>query len=113
MSETAGTWPRSWVIAAIVGGIGVLMALEIIEEPDMTMSEILFELIEPTILVMTAAAVVHLLGRMRRQHQEQMSLIRDLQVARSEGAQAVCSQTPALGCRLQGIDRGGDGAGSF
>jgi DNA-binding CsgD family transcriptional regulator len=87
MSEAARTWPRSWAILAIVGGIAALMALEIIEEPDMTLGEILFELIEPTILVLTAAAVVHLLGRMRRHHQEQLSLIRDLEVARSEGAQ--------------------------
>jgi DNA-binding CsgD family transcriptional regulator len=87
MSETAGTWPRSWAIAAIVGGIALLMGLEIIEEPDLTASEILFEMIEPTILVLTAAAVVHLLGRTRRQHQEQLSLIHDLEIARSEGAQ--------------------------
>jgi len=59
--------------------------LEIIEEPDMTWTEILFETLEPTLMVMTAAGVIHLLGRMQRQHQEQLSLVRDLEVARSEG----------------------------
>lgn len=34
-----------------------------------------------------AAGVVYLLGRVRRQHQEQMTLMRDLEVARTEGAQ--------------------------
>ena len=87
MSRSGGTWSRGWAVAAIIGGISLLMTLEIIEEPEMTLNEILFELIEPTILVLTAAAVVHLLGRMQRQHQEQMSLMRDLEVARSEGAQ--------------------------
>jgi DNA-binding NarL/FixJ family response regulator len=77
---------RGWAIAAIVGGIGLLIGLEIWEEPEMTLRQILFELIEPTILVLTAASVVHLLGRTRSQHQEQLALIQDLEVARSEGA---------------------------
>ena len=87
MSEAAkGTISRGWAIAAILLGITLLMTLEIIEEPDMTLSEILFELIEPTLIVMTAAGVIHLLGRVQRQHQEQLSLVRDLEVARTEGA---------------------------
>jgi len=78
-----------WILplAAVVLGVGLLMTLEVIEEPDMTAGEILFELVEPTLIVMTAVGVVYLLGRVRRQHQEQMTLIRDLEVARSEGAQ--------------------------
>jgi DNA-binding CsgD family transcriptional regulator len=72
---------------AVVAGVGLLMTLEIIEEPEMTLGEILFELVEPTLIVMTAAGVVYLLGRVRRQHREQMSLMRDLEVARAEGAQ--------------------------
>jgi len=87
MSDSNGTWSRGWAIAAILGGIGLLMTLEILEEPEMTLNEILFELIEPSIMVLTAAAVVHLLSRMKRQHQEQLSLVRDLEVARAEGAQ--------------------------
>lgn len=80
------TISRAWAVAAIIGGIGVLIGREIWEEPDMTLTDILFELIEPTILVVTAAAVVHLLGRVRSQHQEQLALIKDLDVARAEGA---------------------------
>jgi DNA-binding CsgD family transcriptional regulator len=37
--------------------------------------------------VLTAAGVVYLLQRTKRQHEEQLSLLRDLEVARSEGAQ--------------------------
>ena len=86
MSKERG-FGKFWAIAAVVTGIGLLMTLEIIEEPDMTMGEILMELVEPTLIVMTAAGVVHLIGRMNRQHQEQLSLVRDLEVARAEGAQ--------------------------
>jgi DNA-binding CsgD family transcriptional regulator len=85
--DEASPWGRVLAVAAIVSGIGLLIGLEIWEEPDMTLGEILFELIEPTLIVMTAAGVVYLLDRTRRQHQEQMTLIRDLEVARAEGAQ--------------------------
>jgi DNA-binding CsgD family transcriptional regulator len=87
MDESTSRWGWVWALAAVVAGVGLLMTLEIIEEPDMTLGEILFELVEPTLIVMTAVGVVYLLGRVRRQHEEQMSLMRDLEVARAEGAQ--------------------------
>ncbi len=81
------SWRPIWVAVAIIVGVGVLITLEIIEEPSLTLSDILLELLEPTLIVMTVAAVVYLLGRMDRQHHEQLSLLRDLEVARSEGVQ--------------------------
>ena len=87
MDEAPSRWGWVWALLAVVAGIGLLITLEIIEEPDMTPGEILFELVEPTLIVMTAAGVVYLLGRVRRQQREQLTLIRDLEVARSEGAQ--------------------------
>lgn len=86
MPDLTGRWGIVWAALAILGGIGLLIALEIAEEPDLTPTEILFELIEPTLIVTTAAGVVYLLLRTRRQHEEQLSLIRDLEVARAEGA---------------------------
>ena len=80
-------WWRWWGLFACIAGIGLLIGLEIYEEPDLTPSEILFELIEPTLIVLTAAGLIHMMGRMRSQHQEQLALIRDLEVARTEGAQ--------------------------
>lgn len=79
-------WHPAWIVAAILAGIGVLMALEIIEEPEMTFGQILMELAEPTFIVLAVAGVVHLLGRMNRQHREQLTLMRDLETARAEGA---------------------------
>ncbi len=87
MAVLSGRWRTSWAIAAIVAGVTLLMALEIIEEPDLTRPQILMELIEPLLLVLTGAGVVYLLLRSRLQHEEQLSLIRDLEVARTEGAQ--------------------------
>jgi DNA-binding NarL/FixJ family response regulator len=76
-----------WAMAAVIAGIAGLMTLEIIEEPDMSWDQILMELAEPTLIILTVAAVVHLLGRMKRQYREQLSLMQDLEVARAEGAQ--------------------------
>lgn len=87
MSETVSSWGRVWAILAIVGGIGLLITLEIIEDPHMTLGDILMELVEPSLTVLTAVGVVYLLQRTKLQHQEQMSLLRDLDVARAEGAQ--------------------------
>ena len=76
-----------WIVAAIIAGISTLMMIELIEDPTLTWREILLELIEPTLIVLTVAGVLYLLGRTKRQHQEQLSLLRDIEVARSEGAQ--------------------------
>ncbi len=80
-------WNPIWAVAGIIAGIGGLMTIEIMEEPDMTSGQILMELAEPVLIVLAVAGVVHLLGRMQRQHLEQLSLMRDLEVARAEGAQ--------------------------
>lgn len=87
MDELGGRWGIFWASLATVSGIGLLIGLEILEEPNLPLSAILLELIEPTLIVLTAVGVVFLMLRFRRQHEEQMSLIRDLDVARTEGAQ--------------------------
>ena len=92
MDDSASRWGWVWAVMAVVAGVGLLMTLEIIEEPDMTLGEILFELVEPTLIVMTAAGVVYLLGRVRRQHQEQVTLMRDLEVApRARNGAPICA----------------------
>lgn len=76
-----------WAVLAIIAGISALMIVEMIEEPTMTLSDILLELIEPTLVILTVTGVLYLLGRTKRQHQEQLSLLRDIEVARAEGVQ--------------------------
>lgn len=76
-----------WIVAAIIAGISTLMMIELIEDPTLTWHEIMLEVIEPTLIVLSVSGVLYLLGRTKRQHQEQLSLLRDIEVARSEGAQ--------------------------
>ena len=87
MAEASSRWGVFWAIAAIVGGVGVLIWLEIMEEPNMTLGQILMELVEPSLTVLAAAGVVYLMQRTKQQHEEQLSLLRDLETARAEGAQ--------------------------
>ncbi|MGH9160087.1 MAG: hypothetical protein ACRD2X_08880, partial [Vicinamibacteraceae bacterium] len=74
-------------VLAIVAGTAGLMTLESIREPQLTLGDLLLELVEPAIIVSTAVAVAYVLTRMKRQHEEQLTLIRDLEVARAEGTQ--------------------------
>lgn len=74
-------------ILGVIAAIGLLMLLEIIEEPDLTLTQILLELAEPTLIVLAVSGVLLGFGRMQRQHKEQLSLLRDLEVARAEGTQ--------------------------
>lgn len=87
MNALSKRWTPFLATLAVVSGIAGLMTIEIIEEPDMRLGAILMELAEPTLIVLAVAGVLHLLNRMKRQHKEQLSLIRDLEVARAEGAQ--------------------------
>jgi DNA-binding CsgD family transcriptional regulator len=87
MKREPRAWSLVWAVAAGLAGIAGLMTLELIEDPGLTPREILFELAEPTLVVTTAVVVAHLVGRMKRQHEEQLSLLRDLDVARSDGRQ--------------------------
>ena len=81
------TWSPLWVVVAMIAGVATLMMIELIEDPTLTLNEILLEIIEPTLIILTVSGVLYLLGRTKRQHQEQLSLIRDIEVARAEGTQ--------------------------
>ena len=85
MNTLSRYWNVIWAAVAMIAGVSALMIVEIIEEPGLTLTEILFELIEPTLIVLTVSGVVYLLGRTKRQHQEQLALLQDIEVARSEG----------------------------
>ena len=87
MEDAPSRWGWVWAALAAVGGIGLLISLEIWEEPHMTLTQILLEMIEPTLIVITAVGVVHLINRVNRQDRNQQTLLRDLEVARAEGSQ--------------------------
>lgn len=85
MKSRSRSWNVIGAVVAMIAGVGALLIIEIIEEPSLTLADILLELIEPTLIILTVSGVVYLLGRTNRQHQEQLALLQDIEVARSEG----------------------------
>ena len=80
-------WAPLWAAIAVIAGFAVLVIAEVIDDPSKTFTDILLEMLQPAVIVTISVTVVRLFGRMERQHEEQLSLLRDLEVARSEGAQ--------------------------
>ncbi|MEW8587204.1 MAG: helix-turn-helix transcriptional regulator [Candidatus Thiodiazotropha sp.] len=79
-----GSWSNLLLI--VLGSI-FLIALEILEDPELTLGEILLEMIQPTLIVIIAVGMVRLTEQFKIQHETQMLLIRDLETARVEGMQ--------------------------
>jgi DNA-binding CsgD family transcriptional regulator len=76
---------RAWAVAAVVGGIGLLLGLELIEEPDTGPIDLLLELLEIAPIVLTSVGVVLLFRVTRHQRDDQARLIRELEAARAQG----------------------------
>ena len=87
MKTLSTKWAPLWAGIAVIAGFAVLVIAEIIDDPSKTFTDILLEMIQPAVIVIISVTVVRLFSRMERQHEEQLSLLRDLEVARSEGAQ--------------------------
>jgi DNA-binding CsgD family transcriptional regulator len=76
---------RAWAIAAVVGGIALLMAFTYWEEPKSTLRDMLFELVEIVPIVMTSVGVALLFRVTQQQRDEHVRVIRDLELARAQG----------------------------
>ena len=75
-----------WRLAAIGGTAFVtLLGLEIATEKNVTALELLLEVLELLLTLAAAAGITLLVGRMQRQHEERMTLLRDLEAARTDG----------------------------
>lgn len=85
MGERFGLRTRLWAFAATVLGIVFLVGLELIEEPDSSMREILFEILKALPVVLTSVGVALLVQVTSRQHDEHLQVIRDLEIARIQG----------------------------
>jgi DNA-binding CsgD family transcriptional regulator len=72
-------------ILAVIAGIALYLALELREEPHMSVKDMLFELLDIVPSVLTSVGVILLFQVSRRQRDEQRSLIRDLELARAQG----------------------------
>ena len=76
---------RLWAAAAAVGGIVLLVATKLVEDPDSSFGDVMLELVESLPVILTSVGLAILFQVTQRQHEEQMALIRDLDVARVHG----------------------------
>lgn len=79
-----------------LGAAAVLVSIEILDEPGLSVAEAVIESIEPLLLVSIAAAVAYLFGRVSRQDADRQAILADLRVARVEGAQWRSEMTELL-----------------
>jgi DNA-binding CsgD family transcriptional regulator len=74
------------VLLALLGGAG-FVALEVAADGEaVSAAEVLLDSIEKALVFVGAGGVFFLLDRTRRQHRQQLELLEELDVARSEGA---------------------------
>jgi DNA-binding CsgD family transcriptional regulator len=85
MLELFDSRTRLYAATAVGTGIALFLGMEKLEEPDLTLGELLFELVDIVPIVLTSVGVVLLLRETQRQREEQVRLIRDLEVARVQG----------------------------
>ena len=76
---------RIWAPIAFIGGVALFLGMEIYEEPNMSFGDILLELVEIIPIVIVSVGVVLLFQMSRRQHEEQLALLRELEIARIQG----------------------------
>jgi DNA-binding CsgD family transcriptional regulator len=79
------TRTRVWAAAAVVGGVALYLLLEHREEPDLTLGELLLELTEIVPIVLTSVGLALLFRVTRQQREENLKVIRDLELARVQG----------------------------
>jgi len=85
MNELVDARTRGWAVVAVIAGIVLLVGIELIEEPDATPFELLLEVLKVAPVVITSVGVAVLFRITRRQRDEHLQVIRDLEVARLQG----------------------------
>jgi DNA-binding CsgD family transcriptional regulator len=74
-----------WALLSVFLGIALFVGLELREEPQMSALDLALQLVETVPLVLTSVGIVLLFLATRRQREEQLTLLRDLEVARAQG----------------------------
>ena len=85
MNELIDLRTRIWAIVAVLVGIAVFMALEVIDNPNSTPLELLVDLLEVTPLVLSVVGVAVLFRLTRKQRDVHLQVLRDLEIARLQG----------------------------
>ena len=86
MSDWIDTRTRIWAIIAVIAGIGLFLGIEVIENPDATLSDLLLELLDIVPVVLAAVGVALLFRVSHRQRDDNLKLLRDLELARIQGS---------------------------
>jgi DNA-binding CsgD family transcriptional regulator len=85
MSEWIDSRTRVGAAVAVIIGIVLFLGLELIDEPDATPVDLLLELLEITPVVLTSVGIVLLFRVTKRQRDEHLQVLRDLELARIQG----------------------------
>ena len=85
MSEWIDPRSRAWAVVALIGGIGLFLGLELIDDLDASGLDLVLELLEIVPIVLTSVGLVLLFQFTRRQSEDQVKLIRELEIARAQG----------------------------
>jgi DNA-binding CsgD family transcriptional regulator len=85
MNEWIDPRSRAWAVVALIGGIGLFLGLELIDDPDASALDLVLELLEIVPIVLTSVGLVLLFRVTRRQREDQVKLIGELEIARAQG----------------------------
>lgn len=76
---------RLWAGVAVIVGIALFLGVESLENPDAGWRELLFEMFDIVPIVLTSVGVALLFRVTARQREENLQIIRDLEIARVQG----------------------------
>jgi DNA-binding CsgD family transcriptional regulator len=76
---------RLWAGLAAVLGVVLFVGLELWEEPDLSLTDLLLEMIQIVPVVLTSVGVALLALVSKRQRDDHLQIIRDLEIARLQG----------------------------
>lgn len=85
MNDLLDSHTRNWAIVAVVVGVALFIGIELIEEPGKPLFELMLELLKVTPVVITSVGVAVLFRVTRRQRDDHLQVIRDLEIARLQG----------------------------
>jgi DNA-binding CsgD family transcriptional regulator len=85
MNELLDPRTRGWAIVAVILGIVLFVGIELIEEPQQSFLELMVELLKIAPVVVTSVGVAVLFRVTRRQRDDHLQVIRDLEIARLQG----------------------------
>lgn len=76
---------RLWSAVAVVAGLGLSVGLEVLDEPDITLFDLLLELLKSLPIVVACVGTALLFLVTRRQRADHLALVRGLEAARQQG----------------------------